>query len=538
MPESTTPPHSSSWINDNDYAPFRVYGYYRALLSSLLLLMYSAGGIAIKILGTHNPKLFVYTAVSYCLMCIVSLIRLWRTRTAPGQEHLFLLLFIDCVAITLMMHASGSTESGLGFLLLICVATGSIFLSSQIALLLAAIASLLVIAESSYVAFQVGASSKHLFAAGILGFLLFGTALIFRHLTKRLQASHKETAYQAQQAAHLERLAEQIVERMNTGMVVVNGQNQILLMNRAAKRLLGLNATPFHLGSLPEVEDQLQIWRAYPHSRTPYITLPESSTEVRINFANLDRERDSDTLIFIEDNRQISQQAQQLKLASLGRLTASIAHEVRNPLGAISHASQLLQESPSLDKADTRLTEIIQTHSIRVNQIIENVLRLSRRQATQVETLDLGQWLPEFVQEYRQGKDPQPLIDIHIKNETVTTKADPSQLRQVISNLCDNGLRYSLAHTGDSTLSLYAGTDADTELPYIEVVDQGPGLQDEQLNQAFEPFYTSDPSGSGLGLYICKELCEANEATLQFKRTQDQESCFKITLAHPNRVFS
>ncbi len=538
MSENTLINSDYGWSNDSNYAPLRVYGYYRTLLSCLLLLMFAAGGIASKILGTHNPKLFLYTALVYCFLCLATLAILWRTRATLRQEQLFVLLFIDTVAITLMMHASGGTESGLGFLLLICVAAGSIFLNSQISLLLAAIASLLVISESFYVDYETATNSKRLFTAGLLGFLLFFTALVFRHLTKRLQASREETVYQAEQAAHLERLAEQIVERMNTGMIVVNGEDQVLLMNQAAKRLLGIRSHKIQLASIPEVEDQLHVWRAYPHSRAPFLTLPGSRTEVRISFAKLDQAQDSDTLIFIEDNRQLSQQAQQLKLASLGRLTASIAHEVRNPLGAISHASQLLQESPSLDKADSRLTEIIQTHSVRVNQIIENVLQLSRRQATQVETLELAEWLPDFVLEYSHGREQEPQISVQLENDSIKAKVDPSQLHQVASNLCDNGLRYSIEHTGNPTLTIRAGTDTQTGLPFIEVVDQGPGLSDDQLDKVFEPFYTNDPSGSGLGLYICKELCEANEATLLFKRTHDQQSCFRINLAHQNRVFN
>lgn len=525
-------------VSDSHYALLRVYAYYRLILSSLFLLMFSLG-VAVNILGTENPRLFFNTATIHTLLNVFTLILLWRNRFTPGQEQIFLLLFIDINAIIIMMHASGGVESGLGFLLLASVATAGILLNSQIAILLAAIASLLVISESIYSALQTTVTSKSLFSAGTLGLLLFLTALVFRYLTRKLIASQKESAIQAEHAAHLEKLAQQIISRMNTGIIVVNHQNETLLTNQAAQRLLG--ASPEHqkisLSQFPEIEDQLGIWKAYPHNRTPYIKMDDDSAEVRINFARMEDQKESDILLFVEDNREISQQAQQLKLASLGRLTASIAHEVRNPLGAISHAAQLLEESPELNKGDQRLTEIISSHSDRVNHIIENVLQLSSRKETQAETLLLNQWLLEFKEDYSLAHGGTPGISIEERNPEVRTKVDPGQLHQILANLCDNGLRYGLELSGRLGIHLAVGIEIHSELPYIEVIDDGAGVPEDQISQIFEPFYTNEPSGSGLGLYICQELCQANEAKLRFKRTEENKSCFRLTLAHEQRVF-
>ncbi len=525
-------------VNDSHYALLRVYAYYRTSLSSLFLLMFSLG-LAPNILGTEHPALFFNTVVIYTAINIFTLILLWRNHFAPGQEKTFLLLFIDVISIVILMHASGGGESGLGFLLLASVAIAGILLNSQIAILLAAIASLMVISESIYSALQSTISSKGLFSAGTLGLLLFLTALVFRYLTRKLIDSQKESALQAQHAAHLEKLAQQIVGRMNTGIIVVNHKNETLLANLATRKLLGLtdSSDKISLSSIPEIEDQLEIWKAYPHSRSPFLRLADEGLEVRINFARLDEQNDSDILIFIEDNREISQQAQQLKLASLGRLTASIAHEVRNPLGAISHAAQLLRESPAINQGDERLTEIITTHSVRVNHIIENVLQLSRRKETEAETLPLNRWVEDFTEDYCLAHDEDPIVTIEALASSIVTKVDPWQLHQILSNLCDNGLRYSQEQTGELRLTLKLGIEPHSQLPYIEVIDEGPGIHEDQLSQIFEPFYTNDPSGSGLGLYICQELCQANEAQLRFIRTADQKSCFKLTLAHEQRVF-
>jgi two-component system sensor histidine kinase PilS (NtrC family) len=257
--------------------------------------------------------------------------------------------------------------------------------------------------------------------------------------------------------------------------------------------------------------------------------------EIRINFARLQAQENSDTLIFVEDNRIMSQEAQQLKLASLGRLTASIAHEVRNPLGAISHAAQLLSESPDINEADSRLSEIIQSHSRRVNTIIENVLQLSRRKASLPELIDLAEWIPEFVEEYKHTKKAQ--IAVVLKQTGVKTRVDTSQLQQVLTNLMDNGLRYSEELTGSSTLTLEVGVDSENELPYLHVIDDGPGIPESEVEQVFEPFFTTASTGSGLGLYISRELCEANQASLIYKRTLAGKSCFRLNFAHPERIF-
>jgi len=523
--------------SNSHYALLRVYAYYRTVLSSLFLFMFNID-IAANILGTEHPRLFLNTVIVHTALNILTLVFLWRNHFTPRQEQIFLLLFIDVIAIVLLMHASGD-ESGLGFLLLASVATAGILLNSQIAILLAAIASILVMSESIYSALQTTVSSKKLFSAGTLGLLLFLTALVFRYLTQKLIASQKESALQTEHAAHLERLAQQIIGRMNTGIIVVNANNKTLLANLAARRLLAISEedSKISLAHIPEIEDQLAIWKAYPHSRSPFITLADDSAEVRINFARMEDHGDSDILIFVEDNRQISQQAQQLKLASLGRLTASIAHEVRNPLGAISHAAQLLQESPNLDKGDKRLTEIITNHSVRVNHIIENVLQLSSRKETKAQTLDLLQWLGDFKEDYCLAHPGEPRLTIEPMAANISTKVDPYQLHQILANLCDNGLRYSLEQSGLLTVLIRVGIEKHSELPYIEVIDEGVGVQEDQLAQIFEPFYTNDPSGSGLGLYISQELCQANEAQLRYTRTEDQRSCFRLTLAHHQRVF-
>jgi two-component system sensor histidine kinase PilS (NtrC family) len=381
----------------------------------------------------------------------------------------------------------------------------------------------------------------NVFSAGSLGVLLFFAALTLNYLSNRIRTSNIEAASQAEHAAQIARMAQLIVERMQTGVVVANEYGRIDLMNQAASSLLQLEDTQpgvHSLSAFPEIEDHWQLWKAYPHTRTPHISIGQSQQEIRLGFAKLEENSlsaDAGTLIFIEDNRSLNQEAQQLKLASLGRLTASIAHEIRNPLGAISHASQLLGESPDIASTDKRMTEIIDTNTKRVNQIIENVLQLSRRRTSQPESVELNEWVQQYVAAYS-DEDTEAQIDILSDQEFIRTNMDLSHLNQVLTNLCQNGIRYSREATGLPHITLKLGIENQTELPYLQVIDDGDGISEDNRPHVFEPFFTTEASGSGLGLYISKELCQANQANLTYQLTDEGKSCFQIKFAHPKRL--
>ncbi|MGI1678798.1 MAG: histidine kinase [Cellvibrionaceae bacterium] len=526
-------PINDGYVIDSDYQLLRIYAYYRTLLSCIVLLLFTAK-LAVNYLGSELPVLFFYTVWTYAITNILTLFFLWKNQFSPNKQQIVLLLFIDISALTLLMHASAGMD--IGYLILVCIAAGTIFLPRHINLALAGFATILVLTEGVFNEFLGINEKRSVFAAGIFGILIFTTAFAFSILSERIRKSNQEAEDQAKHAAYLQKLSQLILERMRTGILVVNSENEIVLANRAAKTFLSLlHRTPTHIKDIAPLYEQLQIWNAYPHTRSPHLKTHNEGPELKISFAKMDAYDQSDTLIFVEDNRKLSQEAQQLKLASLGRLTASIAHEVRNPLGAISHAAQLLSESSDLLTHDARLSEIIQNHSKRVNHIIENVLQLSSRKSSVAELIDLSFWLPDFVKEYKETKHADITLNVH--NKSIQSRIDTSQLHQVLTNLCDNGLRYSKENTGRETVTLEAAIDLESELPYIEVIDDGIGVAGKDIEQIFEPFFTTESAGSGLGLYISRELCEGNQANLDYKRTVDGKSAFRITLAHPERIF-
>lgn len=516
----------------------KIYLYSRFIMAVLLFAMYYSD-LAPNILGTHSAPLFFWASVSYCTVCLLSLIAFNIKQLQSSENLISGLLILDLIAILTLVHASGGAESGLGYLLLVTVAISSIFIRGQMALAFAAMASLFVIGESIYFDQNFPGTNSTLFSAGTLGILIFITALTFQYLTAKIRISDIKAEAQTRYAQDLQNLAQQIIARMRTGIIVIDSDNRIQLINDSALQFLGLTKDEDYLGqplpNLCNLAKPLDQWRQNDSLHETRNHAFGGSDEVRIGFTALDASEEPRAILFLEDNRALVQQAQQMKLASLGRLTASIAHEVRNPLGAIAHAAQLLSESNKLDPSDSRLTEIILQHSDRVNQIIENTLVISRRKAPKPKILELEQWLPKFIEEYQASQNSN--ITLICQQNNLKVKMDPIQLGQVLTNLVDNACRHSEQETCERTVTIISDINPLNGNAFVEVIDEGPGVPTNKVQQIFDPFYTTETSGSGLGLYISKELCEINQATLDYKRTEEQKSCFRIDFSHHQRVF-
>jgi two-component system sensor histidine kinase PilS (NtrC family) len=463
-----------------------------------------------------------------CVLAVFSIRLRWPSFPLQSYAH----LGIDIVAITLLMHASGGVGSGLGVLLVITVAAGSLLMEGRTARLFAALAALSVLAEQAYAWLHDEPLTSYTHA-GLLGGSFFATAIAAHTLAERLRESEALAERRGVDLANMSQLTEYVIQRMQTGIVVVDSRFVIRLINESAASLLGIAASAsksIH-DVCPALGRQLEDWRNNEIPDPGVFRNTETGPEILPRFARLGSEKASATLIFLEDTAALAQHAQQLKLASLGRLTASIAHEVRNPLGAISHASQLLAESPHLDRGDFRLTEIIKEHSERVNAIVENILQLSRSRQAEAEPLALRPWLEQFIAEFRASEDLNPdCFHVEIAPEDLYVQVDPSQLRQVLWNLCHNALKH-----GGSIVTLRAGIVPDGSNPYLDIIDDGPGIDAETAQQIFEPFFTTSPNGTGMGLYIARELCVSNQARLNYLNNADGGSRFRITFADPRR---
>ncbi len=518
-------------------APFRVYSWYRLALAVALIAMLALTRKE-PLVGGDNPPLFIALCGVYFLFTLLCLIFLPTTKQLSKQQ-LFVNFFIDIGILIALSHLSGGTTGGLGLLLLVSVAASSLLLSGQIALLVAALATLALLADTIYLLSSSTHTDQSLLTAGTLGTLFFAASLGFQVLSQRLRSSQQLAQERAADVSKLQNLNQLIVQRMRTGILVVDADSRIKMLNQAAAEFLhddrGQPAQAKLLDS--DLQQQLDAWKKYPDTHSQAFRHSSTGPELMARFTALQNEQGSeqigDTLIFIEDSGQLAQRAQQLKLAALGRLTASIAHEIRNPLGAISHAGQLLRESPQLDSSDQRLTDIIVNHARRINNIIENVLQLSRRTPPNPRRIDLAAWLHDYVEEYRQGHAAPAAITIH-ETVKVEVTVDTDQLSQALTNLLDNALRYSEQATGHASAELLVDGGA-KQLPQLDVIDYGVGIAERDREKVFEPFFTTEAKGNGLGLYMARELCEINQARLHYLRNKDGQSCFRINFSHPDR---
>ncbi len=507
----------------------RFLNYYRLILAGLLAGLCLNGHLPVP-LGQFDAALFWRVSFLYLAACVLAALAIrWRRPALAWQAPAH--VFIDILAITLLMHASGGVSSGLGMLLIISVAGGSLLMEGRTARLFAAVAALAVLAEQAWSWLHDGPPTSYTHA-GLLGASFFATAILAHSLAERLRESEALAERRGLDLANMAQLTEYVIQRMQTGILVLDRSFGIRLVNESARRLLDMHVAEGQSIAriCPALAAQLQDWWDGRIAEPGMFRGTDTGPEILPRFARLGSARDAGTLVFLEDTAAMAQQAQQLKLAALGRLTASIAHEVRNPLGAISHAGQLLAESPQLDAGDRRLTEIIHEHTERVNTIIENIMQLSRGQPARPEELALRPWLERFIHEFTANEGLAPdRVRLAVQPPSLRVQADPSQLHQVLWNLCHNGLKH-----GGRTLLLRAGMAPDSHTPFLDIVDDGPGIDAVTAQHIFEPFFTTSPHGTGMGLYIARELCMSNQARLNYLHEQ-RGGCFRITFADPRR---
>lgn len=518
----------------------RLFSLYR-LAVAVIFFVLSLVANKVSFIKLQDPEFLQWVSGAYLLFAVCMLL-LAYLRKLPYKLQVYLAIFTDIIAIVLFMHAFGGVTSGFGTLLIAVVAGGSLLLPGRSALFFAALASLTLLTHEIYVNLYQLFEKTAYTQAGLLGAALFATALLAISMAKRAKESAALAAQRGVDLANMAKLNEHLVNRMDAGIMVVEDDGMLRMMNHAAWKLLGqpeaAEQTKLIDVSVP-LHDIFKSWckaRENKGYRSHINKIKRNSMadlQVRITPVG-SRKHDKGSVIYLNDNSEIERQVQETKLASLGRLTASIAHEIRNPLGAISHAAQLLDESDDLPKADKRLSTIIQDQSIRLNNIINNVLRLSRREKPKPEYIELHNWLSEFIQEFTSTNDLSPeQVSIRIIPKDAQISIDPNHLHQVLWNLCKNARKYG-SKDGDENskttkIQLFANIN-ETETPYLDVIDFGPGIENEQQTQLFEPFFTTSDTGTGLGLYISRELCKNNGGDLRYIRSDAGGSCFRIEL--------
>jgi two-component system, NtrC family, sensor histidine kinase PilS len=540
LPSATTP-SSLAW------RVITLASVYRLLIPPALLAIqwFTAPDFFVRI---QSFDLLITLCVAYFIAGLLLLL----TR-GLGWANLRLLALVnaavDAAGISLILYASGGVASGLGILLVLPVGAMAILAGSRDVFLIAAFAALGVLVQQIAVCVQGEAPAIDYTTAGVVGAMLFVVALSVWPVANRLRESEALVRRQELDLANLAQLSQYVVQHLRESILVIDAQDRIRLINESAAEILGDRAA--YPGALlgeasPRLLFLLESWRrnplAFPDIDQSFVSA-EGGRIIRPHFAPLGSSDPAPILVFLEDTSALAERVQQSKLAALGRLSASIAHEIRNPVGAMSHAGQLLAESPDLDEGDKRLTEIIRTNADRVSAIINNVLQLSRREEAHLEAISLRAWIDDFCEEFCETMQwPPARLTVHgptaspqAKEGDIEVRADPGQLRQVIWNLCDNALKHAVKGRPDALIEIRYGRLGATARPFFEVSDRGPGVTPENVERIFEPFFSGARGGTGLGLFLARELAQTSGATLLYEPRPGGGSIFRLVFADPQR---
>jgi len=513
---------------------------YRLLVPPALYALYAFSGVNAAV-GSARPALFLWTCVVYFATGVAIVVG--GRRLLPNlRATTFVHAMVDAVAISLLLLSSGGVASGIGILFVVPVGAMALLADSRDAFLLAALATLALLAQ------QIGghttgtADPSDYPATGILGGIVFLVALLAWPIARRLRDTEATVRRQQVDLANLAQLSQYIVQNLRESIVVVDHENRIRLINESAAALLGdRSAYPGALlgEASPQLLYLLETWRARSAGEvvpSQTFVAADGGHVVQPHFAPLGGAEPTPVIVFLEDTELLAAKIQQSKLAGLGRLSASIAHEIRNPVGAMSHAAQLLGESPSLSEEDKRLTEIVRTNGDRVRQIIENVMSMGRRENSRPERIILATWLGGFREEFCATMQiGAHRLAISSLLGDVEVQVDPSQLRQIVWNLCENAVKYGVGESGNDVIELRVGRLASTARPFLEVADRGPGIAVQHREKIFEPFFTGNERGTGLGLFLARELAQTNGATLLYEPRTSGGSLFRIVFRDPER---
>lgn len=518
----------------------RIINIFRFLLSLIFVVLYAFADKLNLSAGNDNPSLFLSLAIAYALFSI-SLLVITPLKSSAVIFFHPVQIVIDILFVIMMMYAAGGIQSGLGLLLIVTIVTASMVSNGRLALFYAAVATIGLLLEQSYRIAEWGLPISSYTQSVMLSLSCFATAWLAYSLAKRILLSEALASSRGVDLENLAQVNTLITQQMQDGVLVVDENLHIRHYNSQAKFLLALEENSGNnlwlRDHAPAIANVLMYW-IDGNDEHKNLIIPINNRELNLRIEPINQEnRKLGAVIFIQDWSKIQTVAQQAKLAALGRLTANIAHEIRNPLSAISHANQLLQEEENLSKGNARILEIIEDNIQRINQIIKDVLELNRRDRTHQEKITLNQFIVDFHTQFCAiEKIPSAYFTLELCPAQDTITFDRRHLTQILWNLCKNGWEHSRKEISSLHLNctrILKTASGNKAGLHIAVKDDGPGIDEQGRSKLFEPFYTTKPTGNGLGLYISRELAEANNAMLYFQ-PQQHGSAFILELKNTN----
>ncbi|WP_410500068.1 sensor histidine kinase [Chitinibacter sp. S2-10] len=514
-------------ISDNHWRSLALFNVFRLLIIIGLMV----GMLTLSrnpLLDSANLQLVPPTLGVYTLF---ALFFTWaiRQRKPSFDLQLSFQVMVDVMMIVLLMHLGGGIKSGLGILLLPYLAAAGLIARGRMTLFHASMATIALLLELVWQYLSGDAADVNSTSSALLSVASFAVAWLAFRLSRYAEENRVLAEQRSVDLANLAQVNARILQDVSDGVFVVDEQNIIRQYNEQAARLTGLKPA---IGSslyadVPELATPLIRWRSQPGVATELVQTAGGRNTLRARFVPLSSDGNGNVLIYLEDMARLRREAQQLKLAALGRLTANLAHEIRNPLGAISQAAELLREEVPENAVLQKLTRIINDNSLRLERMVKEVLELNRRDRVTRQEIRLADWLMTFNEQFTLQEKIQQPIQIECDRK-VLVHFDSGHLQQVLWNLARNGWRYCSQRAG----SLQIIVTRQHDFWVLDVLNDGPSVPTDALSQLFEPFFTTDSKGTGLGLYIAREICAANGALLEYLAPPRGGACFRIVFEY------
>lgn len=525
---------SSDFLSNNDpWAPLQLYSIYRLILAGTFLI-FTLTDIASVEIGNSKSHIFSMATNIYLGFTLIGVF-LSHVHIPSSTKQLYINSFLDIVFLLSVVYTSNGVSSGLGILILLPVILPNILNPGQISLFLSASTVLALMGVQAFLQSQYKEGSYVVFNTGILSLFIMVISWIAGSWFEKASITAEIAKRRGIDLKNLSQLNQSILDELETGIIVLDHNAVIRHLNPTAWEMLG-EPKAWQSKQLkeyaPELNAHLKFWKKNVAPKVASYDLKHwKSTEFTLRLSQLGIRNQGVVLMYIEDTRIQREKQQDVKMASLGQLTANIAHEIRNPLGAISHAAQLLSESSHLDKADQRMIQIIQTNSKRMNGTIESVLNLSRKSNPKRENIRLKLWLNDFINDFiMQSAITKKQITLFLDMPDTTIRFDPTHLHQVMWNLCRNAEKYARENVSELMIDIQGTHPSHTRDIVLNVIDNGKGVPHKNIERLFEPFFTtsSQGEGTGLGLFMARELCLSNGASLEYRKLQAGGSCFRL----------
>ncbi|MEI7447626.1 MAG: ATP-binding protein [Burkholderiales bacterium] len=506
-----------SWLKSFQYFAFARVAVAVALTAYVPLLrgMGSLGD------GFDAPT-FLRISVVYLIVSGVSLASaLWPGRLPP-RVLAGVQIAVDLGALLALIHASGGQSAGFAALLLLPNAGAAILVGTRPALVFAAASALALLSMAGLRSIDGNSADSGLLQAALVGATLLATAATVGRLARRLAAQERLAVRRGEDLRNQLAVTQAVIADLPDGVVVLGPRGEPRAINRSARDMLSGGASGGNLPGLLPMRAALGLGPSPqpPSSEVVEFVVPvPDGPERRLRARRLGSPAEvADVVVVLEDLGRLEARAQQLKLASMGRLSASIAHEIRNPLSAIRHANGLLAEQLGEPRLG-RLATIVEDNCRRIDRIIEDVLSISRRGSATPEPIAAEAFVAQVVVELvaQTGADPRR-VDCRVPTEAPPLWFDAGNLRQVLLNLLVNGLRHASGERGAVRIDWAPDPGGRWVLT---VADDGPGVPASSRVHLFEPFFTTETRGTGLGLYLARELCTANGATIRYRPPGD-----------------